>query len=639
MKPAEDHLRAVFNLGFDALIIAKAVWDTGDQPVDFHILDANTLACNTAGMEYREIIGKSLTKAFPEHMVPGLHSECCAVMAGGAPVERTLAIAGQTSSGQSEQQWVAIRVAKVSEGIVAIGLQDVTRKELERRQAAEMELRYRLLFQNSGTVQLLLDAVTGRIEAVNNAAEAFYGWSGEVMRSMTLSDLDPAADEKLASVSEQLREGLGARLIADHRVASGERLSVELVLGATGSRESPIIHVQVQDLTERRRDQRILQETEARFLRVIESMQEGVLLYDRDGIIRFSNRGAERILGVSAEAVRNVDPNTLTFQGVHADGSAMSSQSFLGIQALRTGKSQPARLMGVPKSDGRIVWLSVTADPLFYPGSDRPAGAVAVFTDVTAIRHADMKARQAEKLEALGQMAGGIAHDLNNLLTVVMGEAELLKDSLASDAESIEGVSAIERSATRAGELVQHLLAVGRKLMLQPTELALDKLIADNLADLCRRLPPSISVQLVPSEGPVTATLDAKRLLDALGVLISNAHDAMPHGGTLTLRTNSVMRVHPHDSEDRPPAPYAVVSVQDTGVGMDPATRARLFEPFFSSQPFGTGRGMGLAAVHGIVHQHHGFIECDSQLGLGTTLRLYFPQRLNGNAASNSDGV
>lgn len=378
--------------------------------------------------------------------------------------------------------------------------------------------------------------------------------------------------------------------------------------------------------------ERRLRESEARFRLVLNSMREGVLLYDKEGVIRFCNPGAQSILGVPQSEVNDVDPIKADVRFIHEDGSPLTGNDFLGIQAIRTGQPQPPRLMGMPHSNGEVQWLSVTADPVFLAGESSPSGAVAVFTDVTALREADQRLRQAEKLEALGQMAGGIAHELNNLLTVIIGEAELLRSAPLADADMIEGVNAIDRAAARAEQLVQHLLAVGRKQMLRPTEVVLNRFLRENMAVLCDGLPATILVEFKRVKEPVIATLDRARLTDALRVLIGNAGDAMPSGGTLTFATETVRRVHPHGAPDAQSQAFAMVSVQDSGVGMEVSVQDKLFAPFYSSQPFGSGKGLGLAAVHGIVHQHHGFIEVESTPGVGTTVKLFFPTEFVSNA-------
>jgi two-component system cell cycle sensor histidine kinase/response regulator CckA len=190
----------------------------------------------------------------------------------------------------------------------------------------------------------------------------------------------------------------------------------------------------------------------------------------------------------------------------------------------------------------------------------------------------------------------------------------------------LEDVGAIERATDRAEELTRQLLAVGRRQMLRAEPVELNGLLTDLLPVIRDEVPVSVSVRLELAPTTVTATLDRSRLLDAIRAMVDNARTAMPHGGHLVLATGEVMRRHPHETAlDDCPRFFALLEVRDTGVGMSEDIRTRLFEPFFSTQPFGTSRGMGLASVHGMVHQSRGFIECESAPGEGTMLRLFFP--------------
>jgi nitrogen-specific signal transduction histidine kinase/ActR/RegA family two-component response regulator len=250
---------------------------------------------------------------------------------------------------------------------------------------------------------------------------------------------------------------------------------------------------------------------------------------------------------------------------------------------------------------------------------------------VTDARSSEERLRQAQKLEAVGQLAGGIAHDFNNLLTVIRGSTGFLRESVSVTSPYAADLDAIERATERAEELTRRLLAVGRRQMLRAESVALNQLLRDQLPVIRDEVPLSIVVRLDLSEAPVTAVVDRTRLLDALRALVDNASASMiakAASGTLSMATATVMVRHPQASAGDPPRPFAVLSVSDTGTGMREDITARLFEPFFSTQEFGTTKGMGLASVHGLVHQSRGFIECDSAAGEGTTLRLFFPSAL-----------
>ena len=638
LTESEARLRGVLNAGFDAVCIARAVRGPDGRIEDFIVLDVNTRAGERAGMTRDAMIGQPLLTVFPLSRAWGLWEECCRVLLTRKPFETT----HEAPMNDEQVRWLRRLVVPIDGDAVAISSRDVTDRHLEQTALAASEARHRQLFENNGAIQLLADAETSRILDVNAAAEAFYGWPRETMREMYVIDLDPSSIDQWRTATTGMATGTGKRVARDHRLSTGARRRVETFLGVAEVDGRRIVHIIVQDITERTQAERRLRESEARFRAVIGGMREGVLLYDDAGVIRVCNPSAERILGIDADRLIGVDPSRVDWHALREDGSHWPNDALIGLQALRSGESQPQQLMAIQRKDGETAWLSVTADPLTRPGEPRPYGAVVVFTDVTEMRVSNERLREAQKLEAVAQLAGGIAHDFNNLLTVITGATSFLRDSLESTSPLLEDVTAIERAAERAEELTKRLLAVGRRQMLRKETVELNQLLEEQLAAIREELPASIQLHCDLSIVPVAATLDRSRLLDAIQALVHNAREAMPQGGSLTLRTGQVVRTHPHEppSEALPRA-FAVLSVHDTGVGMEEETRARLFEPFFSTQPFGNNRGMGLASVHGMVHQSRGFMACESQPGLGTTLQLYFPMATvtpPARPAATSDG-
>ena len=242
-------------------------------------------------------------------------------------------------------------------------------------------------------------------------------------------------------------------------------------------------------------------------------------------------------------------------------------------------------------------------------------------------RRLDEQFRQAQKMEAVGQLAGGVAHDFNNLLTVIVGYANLVQSSLNPENGLRSKVAEIQRAAEQAALLTGQLLAFSRKQPRQQHLLDLNRVI-DDMQDILRRLIAEdidLKFRLDPAGCPISA--DGNHLTQVLMNLVVNARDAMPIGGKLTIATRMALRESEYSDGDgvRPAGPYAVLTVTDTGVGMDSETRSRIFEPFFSTKGVGKGTGLGLATVYGIVVQHGGWIEVDSEPGRGTAFQIYFP--------------
>jgi two-component system cell cycle sensor histidine kinase/response regulator CckA len=255
-------------------------------------------------------------------------------------------------------------------------------------------------------------------------------------------------------------------------------------------------------------------------------------------------------------------------------------------------------------------------------------GTMDLFLDVTGSKSLEAQLRQSQKMEAVGQLAAGVAHDFNNLLSIILGYSELLLAKLPGADPGREPLRQIRSAAERAAGLTRQLLAFGRKQILAPVVLDLNGLVAE-LDKMLRRLigeDVELITVLHPALGQVKA--DPGQVEQIIMNLVVNARDAMPTGGRLTLQTdNTVLTVtQVRQNTELPPGPYTVLTVSDTGCGMDERTKARIFEPFFTTKEVGKGTGLGLATVFGIVKQSGGFIEVESALGTGSSLRVYLPQ-------------
>jgi PAS domain S-box-containing protein len=284
----------------------------------------------------------------------------------------------------------------------------------------------------------------------------------------------------------------------------------------------------------------------------------------------------------------------------------------------------------IVRPDGEVRWL-VTRSQTFFDGvaeARRPVRTVGAVLDATEGKRLEERFCQAQKMEAVGQLAGGVAHDFNNLLTVINGLSELALHKIHRDDPSRELIMEIRKAGERAAALTSQLLAFSRKQVLQPQVLDVNVRLGELSKMLLRLLGENIGIRLETDAGLGMVKVDRSQFEQAVINLAVNARDAMPAGGQLTIETRNALLDEEYVAQhpDARPGRYVVIAVRDNGGGMDPATQARVFEPFFTTKGPGKGTGLGLAMVYGFVKQSGGHIEVASEVGRGTTFKVYLPR-------------
>jgi PAS domain S-box-containing protein len=279
------------------------------------------------------------------------------------------------------------------------------------------------------------------------------------------------------------------------------------------------------------------------------------------------------------------------------------------------------------RKDGALVDVVLSVAPIL-DAHGRPLSVMGMLADVTQRKQLELQLQQAQKMEAIGQLAGGVAHDFNNLLTVIGGRSSLLLMKMPPDDPGRKHVELIERTSQRAAGLTRQLLAFSRKQVLQPELIDLNTLAAGLTPMLRRLIGEHIEIMMVPGPNLGHVMADPGQIEQVIMNLVVNARDAMRDGGMVKIETGNreIPEVRLHAQGHVPPGQYVVVSVQDAGTGIDAPTLARIFEPFFTTKDPGKGTGLGLSTVHGIVHQSGGYIGVDSAVGRGTTFTIYLPR-------------
>jgi two-component system cell cycle sensor histidine kinase/response regulator CckA len=360
-----------------------------------------------------------------------------------------------------------------------------------------------------------------------------------------------------------------------------------------------------------------LRESEERFRQMIANGSDIIALIDQQGVIRFQSPSTERILGHSPAGMvgRRIEDY------IHPDDLPKVREA---IQRVLKSQERPTPVeYRCRHRDGS--WRSIQSFGKVMRGSAGEPMMVVNSRDVTESRALEEQLRQSQKMEAIGQLSGGVAHDFNNLLTVIKGHIGLLRAKGQVSPEITGAIQQIDDAANRAANLTRQLLTFSRQQVMETTELNLTGVVM-NMAKMLRRLlSENIEMEMSAAAEPLPIRADEGMIEQVLLNLVVNARDAMPRGGRLEVATARV----DFDAKASHPAragAFACLTVRDTGTGIPPEIMSRIFEPFFTTKGLGKGTGLGLATVYGVMQQHNGWVTVESTVGQGTTFRAYFPR-------------
>lgn len=367
---------------------------------------------------------------------------------------------------------------------------------------------------------------------------------------------------------------------------------------------------------ERIRAEQALHDSEQRFHNLFEASPDAIFVEDLQGTVLDVNPAGCRLQGLSRQELLGKPLSELV-------PPELREKTARGFQDFVSGKAD--QVEGVSRrADGRDVPVEIRANRIDYAGQ---LALLLHVRDISEHKRLEEQFRQAQKMEAIGQLAGGVAHDFNNILTIIHGHASLLLAGGNLPEGSTRSAQQVIQAAERAAGLTRQLLAFGRRQILQPKRLDLNEVVSNMTKMLGRLLGEDIALQLKYSPCPALVQADAGMIEQVLLNLAVNSRDAMPNGGVLSLR---IAVFENYASSD--PAAWGTgcrrvvcLSASDNGVGIAPENLERIFEPFFTTKPVGKGTGLGLATVYGIVKQHQGWIEVESQPGKGTTFRVFLP--------------
>jgi PAS domain S-box-containing protein len=503
-------------------------------------------------------------------------------------------------------------------GGIAFGSAYLGRCGRRGEQVEKESVRFSRVLEHSLNEIFLFDAETLRFIEVNKGALQNLGYSLEELRGLTPRDINPElTDEAFAKQIELLRTGAEEKIqiTTVHQRKDGSLYPVETHLQLITD-DAPVFLAIVLDITMRKQ----AEQERDRLMYAIEQSAEIVLITDRAGMIQYVNPSFEQITGYTNEEAIGRNPRFLQ-SGEQDDNFYKEMWATLSCGELWKGRFVNR------KKDGTFYTEEASISPV-RDNSGSIINFVAVKHDITQEIVLEEQLRQAQKMEAVGQLAGGVAHDFNNMLSVILGYAEMAQAKVAPGSSIGLNLEAIRKAAERSAELTRQLLAFSRKQTLSPKVINLNELM-NNMEKMLRRvIGADIVFNTDYADNLDFVQADPGQVEQILMDLTINARDAMPDGGNLTIKTTNVEldEQYAQSHIGASAGHYVLLTVSDTGCGMDVATKARIFEPFFTTKETGQGTGLGLSTVYGIVKQSGGYIWCCSEPGKGTTFEVYLPR-------------
>jgi PAS domain S-box-containing protein len=504
---------------------------------------------------------------------------------------------------------------------VARALQEKDER-LARRRAEralrESEEKYRLLFESNPHAMWVFDRETLHFLEVNKAAVKRYGYSRDEFLAMSVKDIRSPEDvPKLLDDLSQPPEGMRTAL-RRHRTRSGDAIDVEITSHGLRFGGKAATLVLANDVTSRLRAQAELRLSEERFRlafnaspepMTISTLREGRYLDVNSNFLKVTQHSREEVIGRTAMEI----------------GFWLKPEERDGIMAgVRTQGADDVEIsFGTKSGEPRAALLSV--QPIEWAGQQC---LLSVVKDVTERKELEQQLRHSQKMEAVGELAGGVAHDFNNLLMVINGYAELVLEKLKPDDPLQKQIGEIKKAGHRASTLTRQLLAFSRRQILMPQVVDLNAVVAGMHAMLSRLIPENIELVEIPGQDLGRVKVDPGQIELVILNLVLNARDAMPRGGPLTIETRNIDldESYTRNHVQSKPGPHVVVAVSDAGIGMDAETQKHIFEPFFTTKERGKGTGLGLSTAYGIVKQSEGSIWVYSEPGRGTTFKIYLPR-------------
>ena len=587
----------------------------------------NKAAEKTFGYAADETLGGHISLLFPPDRL-GEEDEILARIAKGERVEHFETVRRRKDGVDVPVSLTISPIRDESGKIIGASkiVRDITRRHQANVALQLSEHRFRQVVEACPSALVMADGA-GRIELANRQAQAMFGYSEPELVGMSVDTLLPMplqrqhADLRAAFLRNPQSRAMGTGRDLYAVTKNAGQIPVEVGLNPLQIDGQTKVLAAIVDLTERKRSESELRRSEDRFRVIFNTVGDGIFIIDAEsgsfiqandsGAVMFGYAPGELIGLTIADLSSNVPPYTM-------------DEAYALIQHAKAGEAQRFEWRCKAR-DGRLFWAEVTIRYALIGGQ---GVLVSTVRDVTERRALDAQLRQAQKMEAIGQLTGGIAHDFNNLLAVINGNLELISEGTAGASDLKEMAGDALRAAGRGADLTYQLLAYSRRQPLEPKVVKLPGLVDDTAKLLFRTLGETIEIHKDMPPDLWSTRIDPNQLQNAIVNLAVNARDAMPNGGKLTIEAHNVVldEEFARQNVEVVPGPYVRLAVSDNGTGIPREVMDRVLEPFFTTKPVGKGSGLGLSMVFGFVKQSGGHLKIYSEPGQGTTVSLYLPK-------------
>jgi PAS domain S-box-containing protein len=620
-QESEARYRGLLEAAPDAMVVVNQ---------DGKIVLLNVQAEKQFGYRRDELIGQKVKNIIPEGFAERLIADGTrsAADALAQQIGTGIELNGRRKDGTEFPIEIMLSPLEGAEGIlVTAAIRNISVRKAAEEHLAQMEGRYRGLLEAAPDAMVVVNQ-SGEIVLLNVQAEKQFGFHRDELVGQKVKNIIPKgfAERLIAdgtrSAAEALAQQIGTGIELNGRRKDGSEFPIEIMLSPLEGAEGILVTAAIRDISVRKAAEEHLAQMERRYRGLLEAAPDGMVVVNQNGEIVLLNVQAEKQFAyrrdeLIGQKVKNIIPEGFA-ERLIADARRSTEDAL--AQQIGTGIELNGR-----RKDGSEFPIEIMLSPLKSAEGILVTAAIRDITDRAKMRH---HVEALQKFEAIGRLAGGIGHDFNNALGVILGWANLGQEEAPPGSRLGEMFDKIASQAKHAAGLTFQLLAFARRQVLQPQNLNLNGLVSEVARLLSAAMGDRIEFKIVCAADLRTVHADQTQIEQVLMNLCLNARDAMAQGGRLVVETQNVVVGEEFRSTHSYaiPGEYVLLSVADTGLGMDKATLDHIFEPFFSTKEIGKGTGLGLATVYGIVRQHGGFVNVYSELGHGTSFRVYLPR-------------